>query len=462
MRPNKPRGFIKSASLAFLAVAMISGSAKALDQRQTRHLTDSLATVYESAGHAPGRFAPDARLKDYLVYAAKQSPALKAAFYQWKSVVERSGYAGTLPDPVFTYTYFIENVETRVGPQNQRFKLMQTFPWFGTLSARKDVTLEAANAAYQAFRSEKLKLFYQVKSAYYDFYFLGRDIAITKENLELLKFWESVARAKYRVALKQHPDVIKAQVELVKLEDRLHTAEDMMEPVMAKLRAVTNLPDSVQLPVPTNIEVVETAVDRDSIVTAALANNPDLKSLLSIIDKTTAAKRLASKMSYPNFTIGVDYIETGEARGPGVLDSGEDAWMASVGVSLPIWFGANQSRKKEAEAQYRKARNDYANAQNHLKALTEKIVFEYEDALRKTRLYRDGLIPKAEQSLNTSYTSYQAGEADFLSVLDAQRQLLDFQLEYERAKSDLAVSRAEIEMVIGRGLTGTPIEGFER
>jgi outer membrane protein TolC len=81
--------------------------------------------------------------------------------------------------------------------------------------------------------------------------------------------------------------------------------------------------------------------------------------------------------------------------------------------------------------------------------LTERMVFEYEDALRKTRLYRDGLLPKAEQALNAGYTAYQAGEMDFLYVLDAQRQLLEFQLQYERTRANLGIGLAAIEMITG-------------
>jgi outer membrane protein TolC len=357
-----------------------------------------------------------------------------------------------LPDPWFSYTYFIENVETRVGPQRQVFRLRQSFPWFGTLGAKKDETAEAANAAFQRFESRKLRLFYQVKAAYYEYYYLGRDVSITRENLELLTFWESVARAKYRVALKQHPDVIKAQVELGKLEDRLRTVEDMMGPVVARLRAVMNLPDSIPLPVPAEIDVQEAAVYRDDVIAQVLANNPDLKSLVHLIDKARAGERLANKASWPSLFVGVDYVDIGEAVNPNAPDSGKDAFTASVGVSLPIWFGANKAKRQEAEAQYRGAQNNLADARNRLSALTEKIVFEYEDALRKTRLYGDGLVPKAEQSLNANYTAYQAGEMDFLNLLDAQRQLLDFQLQYERSKSSLATSRAEIEMVTGRAL----------
>ena len=61
-------------------------------------------------------------------------------------------------------------------------------------------------------------------------------------------------------------------------------------------------------------------------------------------------------------------------------------------------------------------------------------------------------MPKAEQSLNANYTAYQAGETDFLNLLDAQRQLLDFQLQFERSRSNLAIRRAELEMISGTDL----------
>ena len=452
MKQERFYAVIRTCALAVMAVSAAFGPALAGGHGRARELSDSLATVFESSAGDVAFDASTAKLENYLAYAAIQSPALKAAFYEWTSVLERSGYTGALPDPWLSYTYFIENVETRVGPQNHVFRLKQSFPWFGTLGAKKDITFEAANAAYRRFESEKLKLFYQVKAAYYEYYYLGRDIDITRENLELLTFWESVARARYRVALKQHVDVIKAQVELGKLEDRLRTVENRVEPVLAKLRAVMNLPDSVPLPVPTEIDAQETAVNRDEVIAQVLSNNPDLKSLLHLIDKAQAGKRLAGKTSRPSFFVGLDYIQTGEALNPGVPDSGKDPFMVSAGVSLPIWFGANKARKREAEAQYRRAQYSFADARNRLTALTEKIVFEYENALRTTRLYRDGLVPKAEQSLNANYTAYQAGETDFLNLLDAQRQLLDFQLQYERSKSNLAISRAEIEMVTGRTL----------
>lgn len=429
-----------------LAAAAPAGAS---DREDSLSLADSLAAVFGSTV-ATEFDAASAGLDDYLRYAARNNPALKAAFYQWKSVLEESGYAGVLPNPSISYTYFLESVETRVGPQNQRFALRQSFPWFGTLGAKKQMKLEAANSAYQKFQSEKLRLFYRVKSAYYEYYYLGRDISITRDNLELLRFWESVARAKYRVALKQHTDVIKAQVELGKLEDRLNTLEDRVRPVVAQLRAVTNIPQDVDLPTPGEIAIEESGLDREQIIRWVLADNPDLKAIEHVIESEAASRRLAGKMSLPSFFVGLDYIDTGDAIDPTMPESGKDPWMASAGISLPIWFGANKARREQAEAQYRRAQHSLVDARNRLTALTTQIIFGYEDALRKTRLYRDGLIPKAEQSLNANYTAYQAGETDFLSLLDAQRQLLSFQLDYERSRSNLAIRRAELEMIAGR------------
>ncbi len=457
-KKRKTLGFGAALAATAMVLLFASGSetARASGGDDRRQLSDSLGKEFERHSRAV-TFDSTASLEDYLAYAAGNSPALKAAFYRWQAAMERAGYAGALPDPVLSYAYFVENVETRVGPQEHRFSLKQSFPWFGTLGARKDMASEAARAAFERFQSEKLKLFYRVTAAFYEYYFLGRDIAITRESLVLLAFWESVVRTRYKVALTQHPDVIKAQVELGKLEDRLLSLEDRLVPMQARLRSVLGIESNDPLGVPEEIVVSEIAIDRKAVIARALSDNPDLAAVLHEIDKQRAALRLAGKASRPDFTFGVDYVATGEALDPSLNDSGKDPWTVNVGVSLPIWFGKNRSRRDEATASLRQAQYDYREQKNRLAATAEEILFEYADALRQTQLYRDGLVPKAEQALNAGHTAYQAGKAEFLSVLDAQRQLLAFQRRLERSKTDLAIRQAEIEM-----LTGREIESFER
>ena len=427
----------------FLEAGTVSNRSDALD------LSKNIEKTYQAVESRPMLFDADAGLDAYLAYAALNNPGLQASFYRWKAELEKSGYVSVLPDPMISYGYYIENVETRVGPQNQRFSLKQHFPWFGTLGKKGEAAFEAANVAYQKYQKEKLRLFYQVKSAYYDYYYLGREIELTRDNMELLKYWESVARTKYKAGLKRHPDVIKAQVELGKLEDRLLTLEEMTVPTAARLRAALNLPDSIELPVPSTIAPGTPLLDRDSVLAKTLANNPDLIAIDHLVRKEKAEISLAGKTSYPNFTLGVDYLETGQALNPSLDESGKDPWIVSVSVNLPIWFGKNKAKRNAARARHKMAQHNLEDAKNALAAVTEKVLFEYEDAQRKTSLYSDGLIPKAEQSLNVSYTAYQAGESDFLTLLDAQRQLLDFQLKLEKSLTESSKKLAELEMLTG-------------
>ncbi len=89
--------------------------------------------------------------------------------------------------------YFIEEVETRVGPQRNKFGIMQTFPWFGKIEARGDVATAKAKAARQRYEANKLKLFWQVKDAFYEFTYLATAVDTAKENLELLQHFEEIA-----------------------------------------------------------------------------------------------------------------------------------------------------------------------------------------------------------------------------------------------------------------------------
>ncbi len=439
-----------SIALLIVSICLFGSSIEAANENDK--LADSLATYYETT-QSSIVIDSSSTLDDYLAHAALSSPSLKAAFYSWQAALAKTNYAGALPDPIVSFGYFIENVETRVGPQNQKMSLKQSIPWFGTLGAKTDIANESAKVAYRKYQAEKLRLFYSVRAAYYDLFYLGRDIAITQDNFELMTFWESVALTKYKVALKKHADLIKAQVELGKLEERLLTLREKIAPSKARLRAVANLPESSQIPIPSSIDIIEIEIDAALVLTEAMNSNPNLKAQLHLIDREIAAVSLAGKSSRPNFTIGLDYIATGEALNPALDDSGKDPMIVGVGFSLPIWFGKNRAKKEEAKAKLQSAKYRYADSKNQLAAIVENSVFKYSDALRKTRLYRDGLIPKAEQALNASYTAYQASETDFLNVLDAQRQLLAFQSSFERAVADLATRRAQIEMITGKELT---------
>jgi outer membrane protein, heavy metal efflux system len=388
-------------------------------------------------------------LENYIRYAVENNPGLKAQHYRWQAEEKKIGYVGGLPEPVLSYSYFVENVETRVGPQEQKFGIKQTLPWFGTLGTKKDIARQNSKAVFQKYQSYKQSLIYKIKRAFYDYYLLGRRLAITRDNFQLLEFWESIIRTKYKVALSEHHDLINAQVELGKLEDQLISLENHIEPKADAIRALLNIPANFELPQPESIDLHESMLDADSVLSDVIASNPNLMAISNLIDKEKSKVDLAGKSSWPNLFFGVDYIQTGDAFDPSLNESGKDPWLVNVGITLPIWFGKNNAKKNEAKAQLLQTEYLEKNYQNELTAYTSEVLFEYHDALRKSKVYRDGLIPKSEQSLNVTFKAYQTGETDFLNVLNTQRQLLDLHLKFDQAVVTAAGKLAEIEMLTG-------------
>ena len=126
-------------------------------------------------------------LDEYLVLAAENNPLLKARFNEYLAALEKGPQVGTLPDPQLAFGYFIQPVQTRVGPQQLRFSATQMFPWFGTLNARENVAIQTAKAKYELFEEARSKLYDEVRGTYYNLYYNAKAVSIVRENIQILQ-----------------------------------------------------------------------------------------------------------------------------------------------------------------------------------------------------------------------------------------------------------------------------------
>ena len=165
-------------------------------------------------------------LNSYLETAAQNNPDLKAKFLDYQAALEVVPQVGALPDPQVAFGWFISPVETRYGPQRARFSASQMFPWFGTLEARENVALQSAKAAYEKFEGYKSKLFYQVRTAYYDLYLTGNAIQITEENLENLRSVNNILDVNIRTGRAPAVDALRIEMELADLDNQLALLKD--------------------------------------------------------------------------------------------------------------------------------------------------------------------------------------------------------------------------------------------
>ena len=394
-------------------------------------------------------------VRAYIRYALLNNPGVEAAFQDYVAAIERVPQVTTLPDPRFSYRYYIQGVETRVGPQKHALGLSQTFPWFGKLKLQGDVASSAAETVRESFEAKKDALVAEVIDAYLEYYHLGRAISVVQGNRDLVQHLERVARTRYGAGVASHSDVIRAQVELGTLENQLSSLKDRAGPLLARLNAALNRPQSTALPFPTEVQIVPVAATDAEIFSWVAASNPELRSLEHEMESARVAAARARKNFYPDLTLGVDYIVTGNARTSGVSGSGNDAVIGGLSFNIPLAHGKYRAAIREAEARRSSAELRRGDLLNKFQAEVATALFRLRDAERQIDLYRDALLPKARESLNTTQSAYSSGNATFTDLVDAQRVLLSFELSYERSLTDHAQWRAELERLVGRKMPAT-------
>lgn len=391
------------------------------------------------------------QLSDFVRYALLNNPAVEAAYQRWRAVAETGAQVGALPDPQLTLGVFLEEVETRVGPQEARFGVRQAFPWPGVLSDRERAADAAARAAFRQFEAARLDVVEQTVRALHDLRYLEVATAITRENLELLRSFEEVVRARYRVGTGSHPELIRVQVELGEVEDRVAELEAVRPTYVAFLNAALNRESEAPVAQVPELPATVVAKSAAELVQLIDGTNPSLLALDEEIERQRTLADVARQEGYPSFSLGLDYISTGDARMSGVSGSGDDPVLLSLGVSLPIWRGRYDAAVREALAR-RLAVTQQRNAtSNQLASSVHRAWFEHTDAHRRVRLYGT-LIPKAEESLRASLAGFRAGDASFLDLLDTQRKLLEFALAAERSRADRGQALARLTSLVGAPL----------
>jgi outer membrane protein TolC len=251
--------------------------------------------------------------------------------------------------------------------------------------------------------------------------------------------------------------VIKAQVELGKLEDRLTTLMDRRIPVSAKLNALLGRTDDTLLPWPADApeDSSKSTLNAERLSELLEQSNPELKRAASMVAREEARVALAKRNYYPDFGFGLDYVFTDKSDIGDPEGSGKDAVVAMVSLNIPIYTGKYRAARREAEAAHLAAEMSLQNTTNHLKASLQNALFEFRDAERKIGLYRDTLLPKANQALEVARQAFEGGGADFLDLIDAERTLLEFDLSYARALRDRAIRHAQIKMLLGADMAAT-------
>ena len=286
-------------------------------------------------------------LNAYLNVAAKNNPGLKASFNNYLAAMEKVPQVGSLPDPKIAFTYFAQSVETRVGPQKWKASLSQSFPWFGLLKTKKDVATNMAKAKYEIFENAKSNLFFEVKTVYYNYYYLQRAIAITKENIDILDIFKNLSLVKIEAGKATIADELRVELELNDLQNQLALLYDTQEVFKNNFNNLLNRNVADDIIIPVDLWQNNLPIEADKLVDSIYNNNHLLKSIDQKIEAFNNQEVLTKKVGLPKFTVGLGFINVAENPLSTAKDNGKNAFFPSIGLSIPIYRNKYKAMLKE-------------------------------------------------------------------------------------------------------------------
>ena len=283
---------------------------------------------------------------------------------------------------------------------------------------------------------------------------LDRILEVHRGTLALLQDFQSVARSLYAAGTGRQSDVLRADVEVARMDAEIRRLGALRDARSAELNAVLDRPGESPMASPATPGLPSRVPPLDTLLTWAMSSRPALQRERIQADRARAGVELADRDFWPDFTISAQYGRRGgeDPRSMGGL---------MIGASVPIHSGSRQRPLVEAaRALERQAVSRVSRVRAAVEAELRSAASELERARTLLGLYRDEILPAARVTVSSSLAAYRVGEVDFSTLVDAQLDVDRYQEEYIQLVSDYGTAFARLQAAVGRTLPsddGEPI-----
>jgi outer membrane protein TolC len=291
---------------------------------------------------------------------------------------------------------------------------------------------------------------HRVTSAYWKLWLVQRVREVRIDQEKLLQQLSASARVRLEVGQGSLADVSQIDLKLSRMSDSLAGLDEAERQARAELVRSLGVEHPMQTPLTQDPpRLLEPSEDPAELLSAAQAH-PRIRSLEQMARAAGEQANSADADSLPSFTLGADYIVTGEALAPNVPDSGKDAVIVMLSMKLPLWQGVYGDEVDEARAREAALSARQASGRNDARAALTTALSEVADSARRAKLYERTLLPQAQGALGSVLGGYQSGQSTVSAVLLAQNELLELQLGLVRAHTEHGIAWAKLESIVGR------------
>ncbi len=383
-------------------------------------------------------------LEVYVAHAALNDEEMKAAWEHWRWAVGDHFWSWYPPHPYVNYELFVREAEARPGKGRSLYGFSQKFLWIGKLKGRAGVRGETVNAAREAYEAARLKLFYRVKAAYYEYAYLCRAMGILERHREQLGRIETngpIEESRVNVALRE-------------TDERLRACRREQPKLAARLNQALGRAPGAELPPPRWYPPQPVAATDEQLIAWCRQANPELAVLQCEVLRAEHAIYKARHDYYPDLSVGVVAVNTQNAKLPGAEGHTRDHYFTLFSIQMPLWLTGYRDAMQDARMEHWDALRAKVDRQDQVEAEMRKALHRFRDVERQLDPFVTELLPKARQAVSAAAKDIEDGEGTVEGLVDARQVLLEVELAHARTVADYAVRLAEVELLVGRDVPG--------
>ena len=382
--------------------------------------------------------------------ALERNPAIQSAVHAVAAQRAKVPQAKSLPDSTFGVGWMgnIQPFSVQEGdPSSYRsVSAMQMLPFPGKLRLRGEIASKEADATQWDAEAVRRRVTADVKAAYYDYWYYEKATQIAERNRDLLNKLSQIAEARYRVGKGVQPDVLRSQVELSMLLQKLTTLDQQRLTAQARLNALLGrdpeapLPPAADLPNQTPLNY-----SLDQLYKLARQNDTEYQKMQTMAERSQIAANLAHKDYLPDLNVGYMYQQRPMMP---------DMHGFTFTVNIPVFYKSKQRAEvRQAKEEEISAERSRDNRQNELYFELKQDYLAAKASDQLLKLFSQGVVPQSSLALESSMSSYQVGNVDFLTVLGNFTTVLNYETDYYRELANYQTALARMEALTGTDLT---------
>lgn len=384
-------------------------------------------------------------LEAYLKIAADENPRVQAAYTRFEAALKKSPQVASLPDPALTVSAFGQMVETRLGPQEAKFTLMQMFPWFGTLEAKGTAADLMAQAKFQQYLQTREELFLEVKNAYADMYEVNKTIKEKKADLEILNTYRNLALNKFESGSAPMVNVVKVDIKREESSTEIELLEEELSTLKKQFNYLINRAYDAQVIIQDTLDIPSNMTFEEG-KTISFEDHPKVEMLDRESEAYESEKLAAKKSGLPNLGVGIDYGIISKRTDADPVNNGQDVIMPMFSISLPIFRKKYKAAREEAELMQEASLQQKEAVMNEMKSDYEMALYNFKKSKRLLELY-DKQIESSGQANKLLVSGFSNANSDFEEVLQMNQDVLMFKIQKISAEVNAFKAASKIEFL---------------